>query len=146
MSKLSTGQYFKRLNLIFSTIIFIQLIFILMVIFLRTDWQVRPDFGKVNFLRYVAPLFAGYGLYQGNALFRRWLKRARQLPTLNRKLASYQRGLLLRYGLWMAPSLVAIAAYFLSGSWLYLALSGLIIVVFLINRPGMERVRRELEL
>ncbi|MBS3769891.1 MAG: hypothetical protein V5A47_09325 [Bacteroidales bacterium] len=146
MSKLSPDKYFKSLSKLYINLIFIQLVFILMALYLRTEQFVGHEFGDFEFFKIIVPLFAGVGIYEGNVLYKRRIKEARKKPTLAEKLADYRLGLILRYILWIAPSLFAIAAYFLTGTWIYLAISGLIILVFLINRPGMDKTKEDLGL
>ena len=146
MNKLSTNQYFKTLKITHVTMVFIQFIFILAALFLREEGYIRPVSGQFKVFRYIVPLFVLSGLYEGNVLYKRKLISAVKRSTLAKKLEIYRSGLIIRYVLWEAPSLLAIAAYVITGIYIYLGLSGVIILVFLFNRPTMNKVKRDLEL
>ena len=146
MSKLSPNKYFRVLTKIYVTLIFAQLIFILIALFLRTDMHAAPESGDFKIFKILVPLFVGGGIYEGNILYRKRVRKAREQSTLAKKLNGYRVGLMLRYAFWIAPSLFAIVAYFLTGNWIYLALSVIVILVFLAHRPGVDKARKELDL
>lgn len=145
MRKFSPGSYFRSLTWIYASLVFGQVIFVLIAFYLRNEWLIHPEPGDVDIFRWIVPLFAAGSIYQGNAMFRKRLKEARQKPTFAKKMKDYRLALIVRYAFWEAPSLLAIAAYFLAGQWLYLSLSGLIILVFLAHRPDIDKARRELD-
>ena len=146
MGKFSPGSYFRSLTLIYASLIFGQVFFFLIAFYLRNEWLIHPEIGDIEIFKWIVPLFAGGSIYQGNVLFKKRIKEARQKPTFAKKMDDYRIALLVRYALWEAPSLLAIAAYFLTGQWLYLSLSALVILVFLAHRPDIDRARRELDM
>jgi hypothetical protein len=146
MSKLSPNKYFRVLTKIYVTLIFVQLIFILIALFLRTDMHAAPESGDFDIFKILVPLFVAGGVYEGNVLYRKRIRKASQQSTLAKKLKGYRLALMLRYAFWLAPSLFAIVAYFLTGNWMYLALSLIVILLFLAKRPGMDKARQELDL
>ncbi len=146
MSKLSPNKYFRLLTKIYVTLIFAQLIFILIALFIRTEMHAAPESGNFEIFKMLVPVFIAAGIYEGNVLYRKRLRKAVQQPTLAKKLENYRQGLMLRYAFWMAPSLFSIVAYFLTGNWIYLALSVIVILAFLAHRPGMDKARKELDL
>jgi|GEM_PF-3027880 len=146
MSKLSPNKYFRVLTKIYVTLIFAQLIFILIALFLRTDMHAAPESGDFEIFKILVPLIVGGGIYEGNVLYRKSVRKAREQSTFAKKLNGYRGALMLRYAFWIAPSLFAIVAYFLAGNWIYLALSVIVILLFLVNRPGMDKARQELDL
>lgn len=146
MNKLSPDKYFKSLSKLYINLIFLQLIFILIALYLRTEQYAGHEFGDFEFFKFVVPLFAGGGIYEGNVLYKRRIREARKKTTLGDKLADYRLALLFRYTLWVAPSLFAIVAYFLTGNWMYLAISGLLVLVFSAHRPGMDKAKQDLDL
>jgi|SRR6056297_1703624 len=145
MGKFSPGKYFRSLTLIYSSMIFGQVFFFLIAFYLRNEWLIHPEFSNLEVFKWIVPLFTGGSIYQSNIFFKRRIKKARQKPTFARKMDDYRIALLVRYALWEVPSLLAIAAYFLTGQWLYLSLSALVILVFLAHRPDIDRARRELD-
>jgi hypothetical protein len=146
MKKLTPNRYFKRLYQLHVTLVFVQLLLMLIAYYMRNTWSVSPQYPGLEFFRYLVPLLAAVGLYEGNKLYRRRLKKARNHATLAKKLVAYRRAFLYRCLFWIVPSLLAIAAFYFTGTWLYLLLSGLIVVVFVAHRPEMDKIRRELEI
>jgi uncharacterized membrane protein len=146
MNKLSPDKYFKALSLLYVTLIFFQLLLILLVLFLRTEGYARPEFAEIELLKLIVPLFVGAGVYEGYVRFQKRLKKAREMSTLDRKLTVYRLALIMRYIYWGIPSLLAIGAFFITGEWIHLGLSGLMIIVFLTNRPSVDKAKKDLEL
>lgn len=146
MNKLSPGVYFRQLKRIHATFVFLQVLIILIILFVRNNLIAEAPTIDIEFLGYVVPFFAAVGLYEGNRHYKRKLRYAQDHSTLARKLIVLRRAVIVRYALWEAPSLLSIAAYFLTSEWIYLALSGLIIIVFLIYKPDLDRIRQELDL
>jgi hypothetical protein len=145
MVKFSPGSYFRSLTLIYVTLIFGQIIFALIAYYLRNEWLVDPQFGDIGVFSWIVPLFAAVSLYQGNAMYRKRVREARRKPTFGKKMEDYRLALVVRYAFWEAPSLLAIAAYYLTGQWFYLILTLLIILLFLGQRPDIDKARRELD-
>jgi hypothetical protein len=131
--------------LTYATLVFGQVFFFLIAFYLRHEWLVDPDLGLMELFKWIVPLFAGAGIYQGNVLFKKRVKQARQRSTFAAKMDDYRVALIVRYAFWGAPSLLAVAAYFTTGEWLFLSISVLIIVVFLTHRPDIDKARSELD-
>lgn len=146
MSQLSPGRYFRRLTRIHATLIFVQVVLVLMAFYLRTHWIIQPAGVEEGVLRTGVPLFALAGLYVGNRLFQGRLKLAHGQSTLARKLYYYRWALYYRFILWSLPSLLAVVAWFHTGTWMYLLVTGLFVVLLVVHRPDIDRARRELEL
>jgi len=146
MSQLSPGRYFRWLTMIHATLVFIQVILLLMTIYLRNRWMIMPEGLGGGLFRIGVPLFALLGLYGGNRLFKQRLKLALDQSTLARKLLYYRRGFYYRSILWSLPSLLAIVAWFVTGTWMYLGVTGLFVALLMAHRPDIDRARRELKL
>jgi hypothetical protein len=146
MSQLSPGQYFRRLKVIHATLVFLQVVLLLLAIYLRNRWMRMPEGLDVGVLRMGVPLLALAGLYSGNRLFRRRLKQAFDQSTLARKLFYYRWGFYYRSIFWSLPSVLAIAAWFLTGVWMYLGVTALFVALLVVHRPDIDRARRELQL
>ena len=146
MKKLSLSKYFKTLAKIHATLIFVQLFFILATLFLRLEDFIVIGSGDFSFFRYVLPVFVFAGLLEGNRIYKRKTKIASGKSTLAKKLSMYRKGVMVCYSFWMISSLASVGACLLTGNWFYLALSGLVVVLFLANRPTIDRAKRELDL
>lgn len=148
MNNLSVNKYFKALNKIFVSFIFIQLLFVLTTLLIRLNnlMNVAINIEYLKLLKLIVPILAALGLFEGTRFFRRKLKQAQKRFTLAKKLADYRIGHIIQYSFWETPSILAILVYLLTGNWIYLAISGVILLLFLANRPTIDRARRELEI
>lgn len=146
MSQLSPGRYFRRLTMIHATLIFLQVILVLTAYYFRNHWMIPPESEEEGIFRIGVPLVALAGLYAGNRLFQRRLKQAHGQANLVRKLYYYRGALYYRYILWSLPSLLAVLAWFLTGTWMYLLVTGLMLALLMVHRPDIDRARRELDL
>jgi hypothetical protein len=145
MKKLSLSKYFKTLAKIHAALIFVQLFFILATLFLRLEDYINIRPGDFSFFRYVLPVFVFAGLIEGSRIYKRKTKIASGKSTLAKKLNLYRIAVVIRYSFWITPSLASLAAWLLAGNWIYIVLSGLVVVVFLANRPTIDRAKRELD-
>ena len=146
MGKLSLSKYFKSLIFLYTALIFAQLVFILAALYLRTEEYISPEYEELSLFRFVVPLLVFGGLYEGNLIYKRKLKAARKHFTLVKKLADYRLGIIIQYIFWIVPSLFAITAYVINDNWMYLALSGIVVIAFLTHPPGMKKTRRDIDL
>ncbi len=145
MKKLSLSKYFKSLAKIHAALILAQLIFMVLALFLRAEGYISTGAGRFSYLSYILPVVFFAGLFAGNRVYKHKTKIASGKSTLAKKLNLYRKGIIKRYSVWIISSLLAIASYLLTGIWIYLALSGLIVVVFFANRPTIDRAKRELD-
>ena len=146
MSQLSPGRYFRRLTVIHATLIFLQVILLLVAVYMRNRWMIRQEGLEEGIFRIGVPLFALAGLYAGSRLFRLRLKLALGQSTLARKLFYYRWAFYYRSLLWSLPSVLAIVGWFFTGTWMYLGVTGLFVALLVVHRPDIDRARRELKL
>ncbi len=140
----TTKQYFFTQTLVYIALIMGQLVFGLVVFYLRSTQPQSANSAQV-FL-YMAPILAGAGLVGGNMLFRFFLKKANEKSVLKDKIMAYSQATLVRYALLEAPSLFSIIAYFLTGYPLFIGIAGFMIGSFLFVRPTKDRLMQDLQL
>ncbi len=144
MKKLSLSKYFKSFAKIHATLILIQLVFMLATLFLRVEDYIHTGSEKFSYFSYVLPVVVFAGLLAGNRIYKQKAKIASGKSTLAKKLSLYRKGVMICYSFWIISSLASVGAWLLTGNWVYLALSGLVVVLFLANRPTIDRAKQEL--
>jgi len=95
---------------------------------------------------FVAPLLAISCFIAGNLVFKQQLNNIAKKDTLKEKLMSYQAALITRYALLEGPSLFGIVCYMLTGNFLFLLISGLIVLYFITIRPTKTKIDNDLNL
>lgn len=145
MKKLSLNKYFKSLAKIHAMLILVQLIFMVAALFLRAEGYINTGSEKFTYFSYILPVVVFAGLFAGNRIFYQKAKIASGKSTLGKKLTLYRKGIFLRYIFWVASSLASLTAWLLTGNWPYIALAGLVVIVFFANWPTIDRAKRELD-
>jgi uncharacterized membrane protein len=146
MKKISLNKYFKSLAKIHAALILVQLFFIVAALFLRAEDYINAGSGEFTYFSYLLPVLVFAGLFAGNRIFNQKVKISSGKSTLGKKLTLYRKGVFIRHAFWIIPSISALAAYLLTGNWIYIALSGLIVIVFFTNWPTLERVKHDLDI
>jgi hypothetical protein len=146
MKKISLNKYFKSFAKIHAALILVQLIFMVVALFMRAEGYINTGSEKFTYFSYILPVLVFAGLFAGNRIFNQKVKIALGKSTLGKKLTLYRKGVFIRHAFWIIPSISALAAYLLTGNWIYIALSGLIIIVFFANWPTIERVKHDLDI
>jgi hypothetical protein len=145
MKKISLSKYFKSLAKIHAALILVQLIFVVAVLFIRAEGYINTGSEKFTYFSYLLPVLVFAGLFAGNRTFKQKVKVASGKSTLGKKLTLYRKGIFLRYIFWLVSSLASLAAWLLTGNWPYIALAGLVVIVFFANWPTVDRAKRELD-
>lgn len=112
--------------------------------------QTPPHKFDLNFatdpLIIVAPLMAISCFVLSNILFSQQLGIAVNQTSLMGKITRYQIASIIRFALIEGSSLFAIVAFLISGNLLFAMVSGLLILVFIANRPTKDKVETDLNL
>lgn len=143
---MSTQQYLRSLNIIYLALFAGQIMFLLVAFYL-TSTQVFGDAGDVLTEVYMiaVPLIIAGGLASSFFVTKMLLGSVKQLTTLKEKLERYRSAMIVKYALLEGPAFFAIVCYLITAHYLFAALAGLMMVVFLVNKPSAEKIAAELE-
>ena len=144
---LTVKSYFKTLNLIYIAMVAGQIIFGLVAYFLLQSTKFESEFPDMrDVFIYIVPIFVLGGIFGSTAVFTKTIFNARSLENLSDKLIEYRSALVMKYALLEGPSFFAIVIYLLTGDTVFLGMAGLILMVFILNRPGIAKAEMDLAL
>ncbi len=145
--KLTSQQYFQTQTIIHLALIAGQVLFGAVTLYLRlnaSETAATPELRQL--LMYIVPVAAAAGVFASFQVFKWLLKKAKEKSILPQKIAAYGSAMIVRYAVLEAPSLLGIVAFYLTGDYAFLTISGLIIAFFFIIRPSKEKLIQELKL
>jgi len=140
-------SYFLALQIVYFALIAGQIIFTFLTFYLIRSGLFDGEQAELrNIFIYIVPAFMVGGLFISHLLFKSFLNTARGKKNLYEKLTFYRSALIIRFALLEGPSFFAIVVYLLTGDYLFLGMSGLIIIVFFTLKPTAERAVNDMEL
>jgi hypothetical protein len=143
----TSKEYFKILNLLHTALLGTQLLFAVVAFYLHINGPLNNDSTEFsNIFQFVLPVVIVGAVLGSAMLFKAQLKSIKAKPELKDKLNDYRSALLIKYAMLEAPSMFAIVCYLLTANFIFMGFAGLIIVVFLLNRPLPENTANDLEL
>lgn len=139
----SSGDYIKQVTFVYVVLLLGQIAFLCFAI-----WSILPEREKDYDMEFrvadaVIFVICIAGSYY---LFIKRLKRARKPRGIREKLVIYKSGLYLQWIILEFLSIFSIISYIMTGDFLFIFTSVFSIVVFLINKPGINRTCDELDL
>ena len=146
-NQFTSKEFFNALNITFLSLIFGQIFFAVIAIFLNINGSMSFDLQDTKFTFLLIAIISAFAaIYGGNYFFRLKLQNAKQAPSLYNKLVEYRAACIAKWAILETPSFFAIIGYFLTADMTFLIITIAIISFFLMNRPGPEKTCVELEL
>ncbi len=144
--KMTSGNYFKSIKIIHLALVTGVVFFALISILLQAK-----GFGTVgqeidNVLLIVVPIFVLAGIFASNFVFKKKLSEVRKKSNLKEKMEEYQSALIIKLALIEGPSFFAVITYLLTDNYIYLGLTAILIIVFIIYAPNKTKFITDLEL
>lgn len=144
----TSKAYFTLLTILHGALLGTQLIFAIAVYYVNTTSPLAgDDAANLNeVFQFIVPGLMLASYIGGSILVKTQLNTLKAKTTLSEKLLGYRALLLMRFALLEIPSLFSIVCFVLTSNYLYLGLAGLIMLVFMLNRPTRYRAVNDLEL
>ena len=139
------GSYLKLLTVIYSALFAGQLLFAVLVFMLKNSTIIDFKNTRDPFL-FVVPFMALGAIIGGNFLFKKTLTEATGKETLKQKLMVYQTAVIIKSALLEGPSWLGIFVYIQTSNFLYLIISGVLMLYFLTQRPTKDKIENDLNL
>ncbi|SDT54711.1 hypothetical protein SAMN05216490_3982 [Mucilaginibacter mallensis] len=137
--------FLRTITIIHLALLVGQVIFSVLVFTITKSTFIDLTNTKDPFL-FVAPILAVACFIASNFMYKLRLSEAINKPTLKGKLMGYQAALIIRCALLEGPSLFGIVTYMVTRNFLFLLISGLIILYFITIRPTKDKIANDLNL
>lgn len=146
-NQLTSKAYFRGIRIIHLGLMIGQALFVIITTGIIESGSLEAIFPELTtILGVVISVFGIYGILASHFFFQNKLKSIRQKDNLKEKMSDYRGALISRYARLEGPSFFAIVSYMLSGNLLFLILTGLILVLFGMIRPSIQKAETDLEL
>jgi len=145
--KQTSRDYFRSLQIVYYALIAGQVFFCAVSYFLNQTGKMDTGMkDRRDIFLVIVPLFVIGGFLSSRFIFKTRLTAIKNQDNLIAKMTDYRGALIIKYALLEGPSFFAIVVFLLTGDYLFLGLSGLIIVYFFLIRPTPETAVNDLEL
>lgn len=139
-------QYLLILTILFGALLFSQIVIVGIMYFLTISGSFPSDSSLDGTFQMVVAIVTAGCVAASFLLYKMLMQSAQSKPNLSEKLAAYQSAFIIRCALLEAPTLLASIACFLTGNLLYLIVAAAMLVLFVMNRPTLQRISEELAL
>ncbi|AYN67967.1 hypothetical protein D1013_11565 [Euzebyella marina] len=95
---------------------------------------------------YIVPIVAFAAYFLGMLFFKKMILRLKREDSLKQKLEVYQKANLVNYAFLEAAAMLALVAYFLKGTALYLVIALCIMAFYISKRPTINKLLNDLPL
>lgn len=141
----TSKQYFKSLKLIHIALMIGQVSFASVAFLINSLEPIAMTELNDTFLILVAVFTLG-SLAAGKLVAKNKLKAAKQKQTLSEKLDDYRVLIITKLALLELPVFFAIVSFILTSNLTFLGLSGLVLIIFIIQAPTQDKLIDDLEL
>jgi hypothetical protein len=142
----TTKSTLSALNLIYSSLISMMIMFGAIVFFLNMSEGISTNPELASSLRYVLFLLLPVGLGAGYFIFKQWMSTINPSLPLREKLMKYQTAVIIRSACFEMPGLVGAVAALITGDNSFLLFTAIVIVLFLLLRPTVFTITSDLSL
>ncbi|MEO0895877.1 MAG: hypothetical protein AAFY71_05735 [Bacteroidota bacterium] len=145
---MTTKTYFSSLTILWFAFIMGQILFAGVAYYVgKTDGLLGEEESTLeNLFIYIVPAVAVSAIGISTFLHRNILGQAKNQTGLSGKMDKYRSAFIIKMALHEGPSLLSLVAFFLTGNMLFLAVSGVIILLQAVMRPSPEKAIEELQL
>ncbi len=143
----TSKEYFNSLTIIHAALIAGQLMFIGVLVYLnRSESPTSYSENHNDIFLILAPVLAILGILGGFFITKNRLESIDKRTELKDKLEHYRTTLIIKFALLEGPSLFSLVCFLLSGNYMFLGLSAILILILFTYRPTKEKTMRDLEL
>ena len=107
------------------------------MIFVKQGDDMTDNFGELFVV--IIALVAAAGFVLGSFLFRKRIANSMG-KTMIEKLVIYRQATIIRFALLEGPGLLSIILFFLTGNYLYMVITGAMVLFMILNRPTDEMI------
>lgn len=144
---MTSKTYLKSLTTLHFALTMGQVVFLMLLVYLHTS--LMPEQGNktlATVLKYLVPVTALLAFSAGSFIYRTKLTSLKTTSSLSEKLTLYRSTMLSRFVIWEGVSLLSLIAYQLTGNNLFIGITVVFVLLFIVVRPTPEKLVYELEL
>lgn len=113
------------------------------MIYMKQGQDASDNFGGLFVI--IIALIAATGFILGSFLFRKRIADSMG-KTMIEKLVIYRQATIIRFALLEGPGILSIVLFFLSGNYLYMVITGAMVLFMLLNKPTDDMIAQHLML
>lgn len=142
----TSQNYFKSLTIIHAALLFGQIIFGIAAGYLVVNGYLDGNKELYDIFQIIVPLGVIGSIWGSSQIMKSRLENIRGKSKLEDKLGYYRSSLIIKFALLEGASLFAIICFLLTADYFLLALAGLTIAIFFINKPTRDKIVTDLDL
>lgn len=120
--------------------------FLVVLVYLHTTGMAPATHSMfATVLMYFVPAIALLAFSAGSFIYRTRIGALKILSSLPEKLNNYRTVMLIRFSVWEGASMFSLVAYFLTGNNVFVVISVVYVLLFIVVRPTTEKLMFELE-
>ncbi|MDF1546756.1 MAG: hypothetical protein P1P88_02965 [Bacteroidales bacterium] len=146
IEKIPLSQFIPTLKVIHIALIMGQLVFAGVVIFLENNGTAGMARDLGNIFLFLALIFTGGGIFGSRAFYKYRITFITPDMPFEEKLSNFRIALITKYAILEAPSFIALVGFLITANYLILLFAGLVVAVFVMEAPTLEKISLELKL
>ena len=144
---LTSGKYIRVLTFIHAAMLGGQVFFALIAYFLVSSGYINTGNDSLReIFKLIVPIFTLVSVMLSHFLFRNQISNANTKAGLYDKLMNYRTAVIVKLAFLEGPAIFSIVGYLLTTNGYFLIPGGLVILIFLVNKPSRNSLVYDLNL
>lgn len=136
---MKSAEQIKSVQIIFWALLFGQIMFLFISVFLIQSGNVKPNEDLFLILFIVNLMIITPAIVLGPMIYRGFIERANSKKLIEEKFMLYRQGVIIKLAMVEAPTIFSIVGYLLTGSVIFLILAIGVLILFFFHKPTLEK-------
>lgn len=137
---------FKQIRIIFFALIAGQIFYMTLALFIAGNDLISASLDYNSLFGFIIPVFIIILVISSKLLYRRLLSQQPRETSLDEKIKTYRTLNIIKFALLEGANFISITFYMLTGDFLYIGMSIIVLALNFIYFPGMEKFIEDFEL
>lgn len=137
---------FKQIRIIFFALIAGQIFYMTLALFIAGNDLISASLDYNSLFGFIIPVIIIILVISSKLLYRRLLSQQPRETSLDEKIKSYRTLNIIKFALLEGANFISITFYMLTGDFLYIGMSIIVLALNFIYFPGMEKFIEDFEL
>ena len=148
ISKMNNYKGLKAMGIIHKAMLAGLVLFAAISIYMISSKTYLPSTGEDmdRVFQVIAIIFSATGFFAGTTVFKKKTLQARNIQGVQEKFSLYRSACILQWALLEGPCIFSLAAFFLTGNYAFIGLSGVLIILFGLLAPSKAKILVQLGL